>query len=123
MKKSLLTIYVLVIVSLVSSNVIASQCSKSEILELIRSGFSKSEINAICREEPDCCCEIKSYKWTNNGCFMCDYYHKYSGKVYRWVSASSCSARSGKKDLRYRNRNRNRNKTIKRCVNPRWCGR
>lgn len=119
MKKSILTMFVIVIISLVNSNVIASQCSKSEILELIRSGFSKSEINDICSPEPKCCCEIKIYKWTNNGCFMCDYYHKYSGKVYRWIAANSCSTRSGKTDFRYRNRK----KLVKSCVNPRRCGR
>ena len=118
MNKSFLTISIsiIVIITLVSSNVIASQCSKSEILELIRSGFSKSEINEICNAESMCCCEIKMYKWTNNGCFMCDYYHKYSGKVYRWIAASRCSVRNP-------NRNRNRNKTIKQCVNPVRCGR
>ena len=119
MNKSLLTIFVIVIASLVSSNVIASQCSKSEILELIRSGFSKSEINEICKAKPEpmCCCEIKVYRWTNNGCFMCDYYHKYSGKVYRWIEASSCTVRNGNRDFRYRK------KIVKQCVNPRRCGR
>jgi hypothetical protein len=118
MNKSILTMFMIVIVFLVSSNVIAS-CSKSEILELIRGGFSKSKINDICRAEPEpkCCCEIKFYKWTNNGCFMCDYYHKYSGKVYRWIEASSCTARNGRQNFRYRN------KTVKRCVNPQMCGR
>lgn len=116
MKKSFLVSLAIVIVSLTTSNVMANQCTKSEIMTMIRNGFNKSEIDDICNQESFCCCQIKTYRWTNS-CFLCDYSHEYAGKVLRWIPSYKCSNPNRRRDFRHRK------KIVKQCVHPSRCGR
>lgn len=80
----------------------AGECSKDEILQMIKGGLKANQIEKICKDtlhepNPYCCCEIASFK--------IDRYLDENkveqvrkivyGKKYRWVKASECLDLSG----------------------------
>jgi hypothetical protein len=85
-------------------------CKKSEILRLAQSGFTREEINEICREvtdSPNCCCAETYGSSAGSVLRRVPERGRESGRVYFvWQSADLCGYRSNYM-----------------CVDAKYCGR
>ncbi|MBF0131057.1 MAG: hypothetical protein HQL75_00510 [Magnetococcales bacterium] len=87
--KSNIFMFVFVILLSLSGNLnAANECTKQEILLMVKQGFSKTEIDKICKEtlkNPDCCCKISRYERDSSRSPWIS-----EDVVYQWMNANKC---------------------------------
>jgi len=94
----------------------AGECTKEEIMQMVRAGYTKVEIDDICNKilkNPMCCCQYDLY--TEDDLLGLGKM-KYKSTSYHWMKADDCTSSSHFRSLRkieYR----------RRCVSKSSCGR
>ena len=104
MKKYFLILFLTISIS-------ANECTKSEIIDFIHKGFSKSEIVEICNKttaSPKCCCSVSTYEMEYG-----DWVYQHTN--YKWLLADNCYSK--------KTRFLQTSKTINSCTNKQSCGR
>jgi aspartate carbamoyltransferase regulatory subunit len=75
------------LIVLLDFNVHSGECSKDDVIKMIDKGFSKEQIEKLCKEtlfekNPMCCCEIKVFDVETK--------FKLRNKYYEWTDSSGC---------------------------------